>query len=316
MRLRVLFVFCLAMCVCLGAASASAQPSESDAERAKELFERGKRAMSVGRFAEAQEAFSQSLALVPKASAAFNLAVAFRGMGRPKEASEVLTSLVAGGYGQAPPEMREQAEVLEKEARHDIATLRITQKGAVRAEVRVDGSPVGSAVEGQSLTLRVNPGARLISVSAPMREHRELTVPVAAGQTKSLTVALVLSRAARMSTLELLGKAPDSVVEIVGVRRARGRIVQKLDPGKYRVRLQSSAGNRESEIELRPATRHRMELEPERSGLFESPWFWATAGTVAVGATVGGYFLFRERQAEPVRDPEFNVVQTLRSANW
>lgn len=313
---RVLLLSSIAVCSGLLAATAAAEPSASDVERAKELFERGKSAMSVGRFAEAEGAFSQSLALVPKASAAFNLAVAFRGMGKPKEASEVLTKLVGGGYGQAPPEMLEQAEVLESEARRDIATLRVTQRGAVRAEVRVDGSPVGSAIDGHRLTIRVNPGARLISLSAPMRERLELTVTIAAGQTKPVSVALALSRAARMSTLELLGKAPDSVVEIVGVRRGRRRIVQKLDPGKYHVRLQSSEGNRESEIELRPATRHRIELEPERRGLFESPWFWATAGTVAVGATVGGYFLFRERQAEPVRDPEFNVVQTLSPAHW
>lgn len=295
---------------------ASAQSSSDQQTSAKELFERGKAAMAVGRFAEAQEHFSQSLALVPKASAAFNLAVSFRGTGKPKEAAQVLEGLVAGKYGAVPPEMRGQATQLEKEARRDIAILSVVQTGAPRATVRVDGSPAGTALEGIQLLVQVNPGERLVSVSAPLRSPRELRVAVAAGQSKRVATTLVLSRAARMSTLELVAKDPKGSLEIVGVARGRGRIVKKLEPGKYQVRLRSDAGDRDTQIELRPATRHRVELEPEKGGVFQSPWFWAAAGTLTVGAAVGGYFLLRDPREDPVRDPEFSVVETLGATHF
>ena len=139
---------------------------------------------------------------------------------------------------------------------------------------------------------------------------------VAAGQSKRVATTLVLSRAARMSTLELVAKDPKGSLEIVGVARGRGRIVKKLEPGKYRVRLRSDAGDRDTQIELRPATRHRVELEPEKGGEFQSPGFWAAAGTLTVGAAVGGYFLLRDPREDPVRDPEFSVVETLSATHF
>jgi hypothetical protein len=59
-----------------------------------------------------------------------------------------------------------------------------------------------------------------------------------------------------------------------------------------------------------------VELDPEQGGIFQSPWFWAAAGTLTVGAAVGGYFLLRDPHEEPVRDPEFSVVETLGTAHF
>ncbi len=309
--LRQLWSVLLAAAFVLNASVAFADATAEERDRAKELFEQGKAAMSVGRFAQAEDNFSQSLRLVPKASAAFNLAVAFRGTGKPKEASEVLARLVKGDYGQVPREMRSQARQLAAEARRDIATLSVVQKGAPRAEVRIDGSPVGTALQGKLLSVQVNPGERLLSVSAPLRKPWESRVTVAAGKARRVTATLALSRAARMSTLELLAKDGRGSLEILGVARGRGRIIKKLDPGKYRVRLRSPEGDRDTTVVLRPATRHRVELEPERGGLAESPWFWTAAGTVVVGAAIGGYLLLRNPNEDPVRDPEFSVVETL-----
>ena len=308
---------CLLLLACLIWGTPSwAEPTDADRERAKELFDRGKAAMGVGRFAEAQQSFSQSLALVPKASAAFNLAVALRGTGKPKEASAVLARLGNGDYGPVPPEMSSQAQQLEKETRRDIGTLVVVQRGARRASVRVDGIPVGQAVDARPLLVQVNPGQRLVSVEATLRETKEIAVTVAAGQNHPISFELTLSRAARVSTLELVAKSPDAHLEIVGVARGRGRLVRKLQPGTYRIRLRSDDGDRDSEGRLRPATRHRVELEAERGGVLQSPWFWAAAGTLTVGAAVGGYFLLRNPREAPVTDPEFNVVETLRAARF
>src|SRR5512147_3037867 len=93
-----------ALALALGVGVARADDAERGAaeEQARQLFDEGKDAMAVGRFSEAKDRFERSLALVPRASPAFNLAVALRGMGRPKEASDVLTRLLGGEYGDLP----------------------------------------------------------------------------------------------------------------------------------------------------------------------------------------------------------------------
>lgn len=301
----------VSFCLTAWSLECPAQPSSDVSKRARELFEQGKTAMSVGRFDEARLALSESLRLVPKASAAFNLAVAYRGMGQPKEATEVLDRVLSGTYGDAPPEMQEQAERLRSEALADLVPVKLTLAGAKRATVRVDGVEAGHAVQGVPLKLIVNPGERLVSVVAPMRDPWQKTVLARAGKLTSLQVTLALSAEARMSTLELVAKDRKARLEIVGVGSGRGRLVRKLAPGKYQLRLISAEGKRESEVVLNPATRHRVELEPERSGMLSSPWFWVVAGTVTAGAAVGGYFLFSDRREEPVRDPVFGVTETL-----
>jgi hypothetical protein len=283
-----------------------------DQAEARALFERGKQAMSAGRFAEAREQFQRSLELVPKASAAFNLAVALRGMGRPKQSHELLERMLRGEFGELPADRREEVALLAAEARRDIATLTVVARGADSIELRLDGVRAGTLVPDRPLTLEVNPGERVLAFGARLRDPLERRVTLGPGKSAKVSATLRLSQAARRSTLLLVAKDATHDVEIEGVGRSRGRIQRKLDPGRYVVRLHSPNGTRESSVLLEPATAHRVELEPPAPGISSSPWFWAAAGAVVVGAAVGGYFLLRDREREPVRDPEFGVVQTLR----
>ena len=295
----------------LTAGAAHAAPSAAQREEAKRLFEKGKEAMSVGRFAEAREHFQRSVDLVPKASAAFNLAVALRGTGQPKEARDVLKALLRDKYGRLPAERRSQVRQLAEEARADVAQLTIAVRGVPRADVRVDGTNVGKVARGKRLTVEVNPGERMVTLSARLRKSVERKVTVAPGKIAQLSVKLPLSKEARRSTLVLVAQEPKHALEIVGVAKGAGRLERRLDPGRYTVRITTDAGSRDSKVTLRPATRHRVELDPPQSGLLASPWFWVASGAVVVGATVGGYFLLRRGDEEPVKDPEFGVVETL-----
>jgi hypothetical protein len=291
----------------------AAEPTEEQQEQARKLFEQGKEAISTGRFAEASEMFQRSNDLVPKASAAFNLAVALRGMGRPKESRDVLVRLLRGDFGKLPEDRRQQAEQLADEARRDVCTLSVVARGAARIELRVDGARIGDLRESEALRIEVNPGERVVTFTAKLRDPVERRIVLAPGKAASLEADLPLSRAARRAKLVVLAKDPSHEVEIVGVGRGRGRFERRLDPGNYRVRVISPNGTRETRVSLEPATEHRVELEPPQRGLLSSPWFWTAAGAVAIGAAVGGYFLLRDREREPVSDPEFSVVQTLRT---
>jgi hypothetical protein len=279
---------------------------------AQSLFERGKDAMSVGRFSEAERLFRQSVELVPKASAAFNLAVARRGMGKPKEARDTLVELLAGRYGPLPEDRRSQAEELARETEGEISTIVIGMKGSPSAEVRVDGARVGDLLEGRTLTAAVNPGEHVVSLSARLRDTVERSVVVAPGKTVRIATTLTLSRAARRANLVLVAELASDEVEIVGVARARGRLERRLDPGRYHVKISSSRGTKTSTIEVEPATNHRVVLESPRASLLASPWLWAASAVVVAGA-VTGYLLLRDQEREPVHDSVFGVTQTLRA---
>ena len=298
-------------------AVAAAAPSSADQAEAKRLFEEGKEAMSVGRFSEARGRFKKSLELVPKASAAFNLAVALRGMGQPKEAHDVLQALLGGKYGELPKERRGQVQSLADEARRDVARLAIAVKGAPRASVLVDGARMGDVRAGQKLTLDLNPGERVVTVSAKLRETVERRVTLAPGKAEAIEIDLPLSREARRATLVLVAPSPKHHLELVGIAQADGKLERRLDPGTYTVRITSDEGSRESKVVLRPATRHVVELDPPRAdSMFSSPWFWTVTGAVVVGASVGGYFLLRPKTEDPVKDPVFGVTETLQGVRF
>jgi hypothetical protein len=296
----------------LAASVQAAEPSRQQQEEARQLFEQGKEAISAGRFAEAREMFQRSNELVPKASAAFNLAVALRGMGRPKESREVLVRLLRGDFGKLPDDRRQQVQKLADEARRDVSTLTVVARGAAQIELRVDGVRIGDLRPNLPLTLELNPGERVVTFTAKLRDPVERRVTLAPGKSARLSVELPLSRAGRRATLVVLAKEPSHEVEIVGVGRGRGRLQRKLDPGDYRVRVISPSGTRETQVSLQPATEHRLELEPPQRVL-ASPWFWTAAGAVAISMVVGGYFLLQDRERDPVSDPEFSVVETLRT---
>jgi hypothetical protein len=303
---------CLVVSASVLSPRAVAAPNEGEPNDAQALFEQGKDAMSVGRFAEAERLFQRSLELVPKASAAFNLAVARRGMGKPKEAHDTLLDLLAGRYGPLPEDRRAQTQELARETQRDVATLVVSMKGAPVAEVRVDGARIGDVQGGAELRTPINPGEHLVTLSAKLRDTAERTVAVGPGKTSRIATTMTLSREARRATLVLVAELPSDEVEIVGAGRGRGSVERKLDPGRYRIRVISPNGTRTSTIDLEPATSHRVVLESPHASLLSSPWFWAATAVVAGGA-VTSYFLLRDHERDPVGDPVFGVTETLRS---
>jgi hypothetical protein len=239
----------LLLALCLAALPVrAAEPHAQDRETARALFEQGKSEMAVGRFAEAREHLQKSLDLVARPSVAFNLAVALRGMGRPKESALLLRRMLAGDFGALPADRQAEVLQLEQEVRRDIARVVISASGAPSIQVRIDGVLVATLTSGQPRSLETNPGERVVTLSARHHDPIERTLVLVAGKSQNLSATLVQSRSARQ----------------------------------------------------------------EQSSVLKSPWFWVGAGTVVAGALVGGYFVFREREREPVTDPEFKITETLR----
>lgn len=302
----------IAALLCFTSVLRAREPTAKDRAEARALFEQGKDAMSGGRFAEARDFFQRSLDRAPRASVAFNLAASLRGMGRPKESHDLLRRMLAGSFGPLPPERRAEVEALAAETRRDIAKLTIVAAGAGAIELSIDGVRTATLKPGQARTFEVDPGERVIGLSARLRQPIERRVTIAPGKSQRVVERLVLSQSARRATLVVVASDNAHEVEIQGAGKARGRIERRLDPGRYVVRLHAPEGMREREVLLEPATSLRVELEPPASGLFASPWFWTGAAAVTVGAVVGGYFLFSDRERDPITDSEFERVETLR----
>ncbi len=276
---------------------------------ARESFDQGKAAAEVGRFSEAAGHFRRSLELVPKPSAAFNLAVALRGMGQPREARDVLDELIAKKYGAPPQAMLPEARRLRKEVAASVSRLVVTLSGAERAQVSVDGER--HDYSGRALSLEVNPGAHVVSAAAKSYLPAERKLTLAPGSRQRITLRLELSPEARLATLEVVAKEREARVEIVGVGWGTGRVVRRVEPGSYTLRLRSDAGDRDSTVTVRPGTRYRVEMVSESGFRFAGPWPWIAAGVVVTGAVVGGYFLLRDPNKDPVRDPEYQTIETL-----
>ncbi|MCB9587120.1 MAG: tetratricopeptide repeat protein [Polyangiaceae bacterium] len=301
-----------ALLIVMSAGSASASDDADAGNSARKSFDQGKAAAEVGRFSEAAEHFRHSLELAPKASAAFNLAVALRGMGHPKEARDVLDQLLADKYGAPPDAMLPEAKRLRAEVAASVSRLVVILSGSpnvpLRADLRVDGVRYEYR---EALRIEVNPGAHVVSATAKSYLPTEHKLVVAAGGSQRVRLKLELSPEARMATLEVVAKERDARVGIVGVAWGEGRVRRRVEPGSYQLQLRSDAGDRDSSVTVRSGTSYRVELTPDQSSFLSTPWPWIVAGVVVTGAVVGGYFLLRDPNKEPVSDPEYRTVETL-----
>jgi len=303
----------LLLAILAGVLVAPSGVAAQGAEReARELFQAGNEALSTGRFAEARDLFRRSLDITPNAGTAFNLAVALRGTGQTLEALQIFEALLEGEFGRLSRAQRRETERLRREVEAEIAVLHITVRGADDIEVRVDGQRIASAADGEIVEHRVDPGVRVVTVSAPRRVTQERRVDLERGSSVELEVELELTEDARLGTLIVEAVDPDDVLEIVGVARGTGTLRRQLEPGEYEVQVDGPAGYRESVVDLEAGTTLRVRLEADDGGLWSSPWLWTGVGAVVVGLAVGAFFVFGEREEDPISDPVYGVIQTLR----
>jgi hypothetical protein len=197
------------------AAPSSAQPAErtpadsereSDATRARALFERGLALAGEGRDAEAAEAFEASYAGVPRASTALNWAIVLHRLGRGRDALRALDAFEAERAHATETDVAD-AEALRQRLRALLATLTLRVEPA-DARVEIDGRPEPGV--GAERLVPLDPGPHVVRVEAPGHLPRRATWTVAAGE-------------ALAQSITLHPVAPESVA-------ATERPVESLDP--------------------------------------------------------------------------------------
>jgi hypothetical protein len=285
----------------------------SQEQRARRLFKEAQTALNTGRFAEARDLLQRSLKHAPNAGSAFNLAVALRGTGQVLQAVGKLEKLLQGEYGPLKGPQRREAKVLLREIRAEVAVLHITATGAEEIDIRIDGEHVGTVAEGERIRHRVNPGPRLVTASAPDHHTAEARVELERGGSRQLSLELEPTAEARLGTLVVQAASPDDVLEIVGVARGTRRLEKQLDPGEYEVQASGPSGNRSTTVDLEAGEHIRLRLDSDSDALVRSPWLWTGVGLAVSGLAAGAAVLFTERAEDPVSDPTYGVVETLRA---
>ena len=175
--------------VLLVPAAAFAQDGASpQAAEAAEAFNRGITAMQARQFNDAVVAFQDSYRLRAVPTVLYNLALSYRSLGQNLEAIETFQRYLHDG-GASIPDARVAANretLVALRAAVGVVTLHVEPEGAL---VTVDGRPALFGPAGSDLLL--DPGERVIHVEAPGFASQQRMIRIGAGQSQTLSVALV-----------------------------------------------------------------------------------------------------------------------------
>jgi hypothetical protein len=151
-------------------------------EAARAAFEEGTAALAGEDLERAAPLLARSLALVPAASTAFNLAGVRADQGRIVCALELYDRLLADEFEPLGEEQRGQVQELRTAAEERLARILASATGAPTVELVVDDEAVGTVSAGTEVRRDVDPGSHEVSASAPDRDPVSRTVRVSPGE--------------------------------------------------------------------------------------------------------------------------------------
>lgn len=163
----------VAMVTLAASTSASAQPrrptsapTDNEVAEARALFMAAQAAVEAGRWADAVDSFSRAYTLTGAASALFNLAYAYRALGRHLEARDTFEALLID-HPDFDTLRRAEAERLRDEVAARITVLSVAGLAPdVDYVVRLDGTRVDDT-GARPLELEADPGEHRLTVRGP-----------------------------------------------------------------------------------------------------------------------------------------------------
>jgi hypothetical protein len=228
-------------------------------------------------------------------------------LGSPLRSRALLDAILEGRYGEVPEAQAAVIGELRQDVRREVAVLQVIAVGAEEIVLTVDGREVAALTEGVPHPVEVDPGRRLVEITGPDGRSAEVARDAEPGAELTVRLELPLSRA--NGRLIVTAPSGDDEVEIVGIARARGRLVRHLPPDAYVVRV---VDGRSRSIELAAGQTRHVELEAA-AGVLRSPWFWLVAGlVVAAGVSTGVGLALRDQQSV-IDDPIWGRVEILRA---
>jgi hypothetical protein len=270
---------CVALAI-VSVASSSAHAQHSRDAEARSRFEAGVQLLQTQRYADAATEFERSLALRESPVAEYNLAMAYRGMGKHRRAVEVLTRFCT--LARNADELRDAQELLRESAAAVIhVNLRVVG-GA--SDVRVDGGVVENA---NTLSLDLDPGEHVFEARRTGYEPTVRRMWFEPGARREV----VLDTIAHPRRGEIVVDPVDlrASVRVDGQLRGTGRVSLDVAPGTHVIEVRA-AGNAVARrtVDVQPGARTMITLAPGASHR-GAPWGWAVLGIgLGAAAAVGG----------------------------
>jgi hypothetical protein len=289
LRARLLCAFAIA------SASASAEPkpahvlplAETLKGPAKEAYASGALLLNHNDFAGAVVKYEQAYDLSKDSRLLFDMAICEKGLRHYTRMQKRLRQFqTEQGAGISADDKAAVDGALAVVAQL-VGSLQLTVSEA-GATVEVDGEAAGVTPLAEPLALDL--GKHKLAVSKSGFEPASETIEIAGGSATQHAVTLVAE--AHVARLVV---TTDSLatVWLDGKVSAKGRLDQIVPPGPHEIRV-TAPGKRpyKTSLDLRNGETHSLEvtLTSERIGLL--PWIGGGA-VVAIGAVVGGYFLFK-----------------------
>jgi hypothetical protein len=184
----------VAACVLALSAPAEAQPSAADRDTARALMAKGDEKLAAGDARAALDAYEAADRMMQLPTTGLAVGKLRVQLGKLVEARDVLLRVarhpVAPGESSLFAEARSEAERLAEDVAPRIPTLTVLLPTApVGLAVTIDGQTVDAAA--LKLGRRVNPGEHEVAAKAPGYFEAREAVTLAAGENKSITLALV-----------------------------------------------------------------------------------------------------------------------------
>jgi hypothetical protein len=275
--------------------SAAAKP---EFQEAREAFEEGVTFLDSSSFDRAAEAFERSLAQRQSLPALYNLALAYRGLGKIKRALETVSRHLSLARSVGDTSAITQSEVVIAELKRHLAELTLVVSGSSDTVV-IDGEAGAKGDRTEILTL--DPGTHVFEAKragfAPVRRVVELRSGA------NPRIELDASRTPIFGRLLVETENPNAEIRVDGVPVARGRFDGRFALGPHDIEVnapESKIWKQRVPITEGTDARVHVELEDERASITSAWWFWAAIGVVAAAGTAGVILAIARR--EPTHD--------------
>ncbi|MFO0645963.1 MAG: PEGA domain-containing protein [Polyangiales bacterium] len=295
------WVCALTAALVLSAARVGAQTSPP-ANEARAAYEQGVASLEAQRFQEAALSLERSYALRPVPIALYNLALAYRGLGRYRDAIGLFDRYLQSPGEGADPERIAAIRVERDDLLRALVHLSISVRPA-GATLSVDGRAPITAPD----TLELDPGVHVLEWSAPLHRTRRDTITATPGSSPPIEVALDPVREGR---LQVDASGASVLIDVDGARAGVGRVERELPIGEHTVALRAEGYVPvQRTVTVTPGSTVRLMITMVRRGL--PGWVLPTviAGSVVVvGAVIAGVVIATREDVPALRDGTWGTI--------
>jgi hypothetical protein len=201
-------------------------------EDPRALFEQGIRAIDESRFADAIRLLEQSQRLRASAVVTYNLGVAYRAVGRFREAVTAFEQYLVSPPRSATPEDLTRVRAELGTLRNQLVSLRVRVTPS-NAELTLDGRverPANGAIA-------IDPGAHTLEATAPRHQTARRSFQAVAGTPVELAIDLVAD--ATTGRLSIQPSIASARVSVDGTLVGRGAVERMVEEGRHHVHIEA-----------------------------------------------------------------------------